>query len=405
MRHKSKEHDRINEGGRRPPRESRIALALDRRQYHQLRALEGVYGYARPTQRWIFRFLPTLGAALSDVLEWQPHGIIMGASPNQRRPEDSVLAAVPIVTIGSVCPEWATTSITYDNGAAGRAAARHLLERPLASAACIYNSSHPGACARRDGFRDAIQQAGRPYAELDEVDFLPGISNPDDVWSRPERVLTDWLAQLPKPCGLFCWQDALGWLMMDACFHAGILIPEDILVAGANNAEQVCQLTYPTLSSVSMPFQEAGFCAAQMLHRLMEGGDAPAQPVVLSPGDVVQRDSTRRVLSDDPLVRRAMSLIDGGWADDGNIGDLCTELGCTRRNLERGFQKSGLASPHRMLQEYRVRKATALLEQGLYTVDAIARECGLGSPQALHAMFKRITGKPPRAFRRFGGRR
>ena len=51
--------------------------------------------------------------------------------------------------------------------------------------------------------------------------------------------LCDWLNGLPKPIGVLTWNDVRGRQLTEACQYAGITVPEQVAVLGAEDDQIV----------------------------------------------------------------------------------------------------------------------------------------------------------------------
>jgi LacI family transcriptional regulator len=184
------------------------------------------------------------------------------------------------------------------------------------------------------------------------------------------------------------------------CRDAGILVPQELLVVGAGDFQALCRAATPSLSSIAVPHRQAGWEAARILDGLMAGHPRPKSPLSLPPGRLHERESTEWVGTGDPLVMEALGLIQRGWLNRRTVAELCRKLACGRRTLERRFRAELGKTVHDALQAHRVKQATAMLDDGVLTVEAIARECGFRTPLALETLLKRKTGRLPRELRR-----
>lgn len=104
-------------------------------------------------------------------------------------------------------------------------------------------------------------------------------------------------------------------------------------------------------------------------------------------------------------VERALSLIEKGALDRGNINALADRLGIGARHLGRLFVEYLDASPLQMALSLRVQRAKRLLDQSDLPIPAIARRAGFSSARRMSAAFDRIYGRPPSAFRKKSGPR
>lgn len=65
--------------------------------------------------------------------------------------------------------------------------------------------------------------------------------------------------------------DDRGQQVIEACQVGGIYIPEGTAVVGVDDDGILCGLTNPPLSSVALNMDRAGYGAAELLDKLMQG--------------------------------------------------------------------------------------------------------------------------------------
>jgi len=80
------------------------------------------------------------------------------------------------------------------------------------------------------------------------------------------------------------------------------------------------------------------------------------------------------------------------------IADAATALALSERSLQRKLQEHD-ATFQEEVAEARVRAAKRLLTGGTSSLTAIALEVGCASPQHFSALFRRLTGESPSAWR------
>jgi LacI family transcriptional regulator len=78
--------------------------------------------------------------------------------------------------------------------------------------------------------------------------------------------------------------------VMQAARKLGVRVPEDVSVAGFDDALAAC-FTVPNLTTVRQPLREMGRVAAEILYRLIDGQPVDATRIELSTKLVV-REST-----------------------------------------------------------------------------------------------------------------
>ena len=100
------------------------------------------------------------------------------------------------------------------------------------------------------------------------------------------------LSLLPTPCCIFCNNDWEASSVLNAAGMGGIKVPEHLAVLGVGNEELICSTASPQISSLDTRLYERGRRAAEELDRLMEGGDPRSSPILIPPGEVVERGSS-----------------------------------------------------------------------------------------------------------------
>lgn len=101
-------------------------------------------------------------------------------------------------------------------------------------------------------------------------------------------------------------------------------------------------------------------------------------------------------------VSRALSLIDAGALDAGDVDALASRLGVGERQLRRLFRLHLGASPVAVAQTRRVLLAKQLIHETGLPMSEVALASGFGSIRRFNETFQRLFGRPPGALRRGG---
>ena len=99
-------------------------------------------------------------------------------------------------------------------------------------------------------------------------------------------------------------------------------------------------------------------------------------------------------------VERALTLIEAGALDQGDVNQLADRLGVGARHLSRLFAKHLDASPLQVALSLRVRRAKCLLDDTSLPIRIVAERAGFSSTRRLSAAFVRLYGKPLSAIRK-----
>lgn len=338
----------------------------------------------------IHRPINELASLLQDL---QPSGLITEWLPETTEALLKVAEGIPTVIVDTDFIYPGVVSVDVDDRAVGREAARAFLQAGFRHFACLGNGM-PYSEQRIEGFQEAIPEAFGSCAIHTELGFED--TRYSESFIRPSVDLERWLRQLPKPVGIFAVHDPLGRFLCGTCLQIDLDVPKEISVIGANNDPLVCGLTYPMLSSVSIPWDALGAVVGESMQRLTAGEPVPAEtPYLIPPAGVVLRHSANHLAVDDPLLRRAMSYLSERIQDPITVRTMCDELRVARRTLERKFKEHYRCTPWEMLCQLRVDQAKQLLAETNHPVSLISELCGFNDPERMAVVFKRVTGKPP----------
>lgn len=249
-------------------------------------------------------------------------------------------------------------------------------------------------------FAEVAREAGVPVSV-----YRPAAGNRD--WNAEVRRLAKWLQALPKPCGVMAPFDARAKQVLDVCRIAGIAVPEQVQVCGVDNEEWICEQTLPSLTSIELDFDRAGYLAAETLDAMLRNEPSFKTGVVRSYGvrGVVERLSTQDAKGTARLVQRAQEFIRVHAASQISVADVVKAAGCSPSLLQRSFRTVLGMTPVRALQEARLDRARDLLERTTTPISDIARLCGLESEGHLKVLFRRRFGCSMREWRHNGSLR
>jgi AraC family transcriptional regulator of adaptative response / DNA-3-methyladenine glycosylase II len=99
-------------------------------------------------------------------------------------------------------------------------------------------------------------------------------------------------------------------------------------------------------------------------------------------------------------VSRALSLIERGALDEGDVAALASRLGLGERQLRRLFHQHLGASPVTVAQTRRVLLAKQLIHDSALSMTEVALASGFSSLRRFNETFKDLYGRPPSALRR-----
>lgn len=356
--------------------------------------LRGIAAYTRPHKEWTFTHAwPTL-AGISAVLAKQPTGIII-------RTRDTALleliakAKVHTVNFTNQAHVGEFGQVSNDNRRIGAMAAEHFLSR--GDTRFGYFLLQPDRVDERLlGFADQLKLAGHT------CDVFEG--SPDhesfEEQNASEIKLKKWLLGLAKPVGIFCDGDRFAWTIAEHCRRLALRVPEDVAILGVDNVASMCALSDPPLSSIQTASERIGYEACQLLEQMMVGRPPKQLVIEVPPVRVVNRRSSDGVSVEDTLVREALEHMCAHLLDTVGMESLCQRLECSRRTLERRFRECLGYSPAEAWSRFRLEEAQRLLADTDLTLSIVAQRCGFHVPKQMASVFRRMTGRSPRDFRR-----
>ena len=343
----------------------------------------------------IHRSIDELGPMLMDL---QPSGLITEWLPEKTDQLLQLELNIPTIVVATDQIIPSALSADVDDWAVGREAAETFSFTGFRSLACLGNGT-PYSDQRIEGFKKAFSNTELPFSVYIENGFED--TRYSESFHRPSMEMNKWLELLPKPVGIFAVHDPLGRFLCSACTQLGLKIPTDVSVIGANNDPLVCGLTYPMLSSVSIPWDTLGEQVATAMEKMIAGEKLQTEePILVQPSGVILRHSANHLALEDPLLRRAMSFLNERMQAQISIGILCEELNIPRRTLERKFKEQFKCTPWEMLCQLRVKKAKQLLAETNHPISMISELAGFNDAERMAVVFKRISGNTPSYFRK-----
>lgn len=212
------------------------------------------------------------------------------------------------------------------------------------------------------------------------------------------RDLVAWLANLPKPVGIFATNDTMARHVADACRLAKLAIPDDVALIGVDNDLEICEGSSPSLTSIRLDHYASGRLAAQLLDKLIQKRIRKPAHVIYPSTEVVARASTRRLTHPDRIVSAIVERIRKDACTGLTSADVINGLPVSRRIAEIRFRKATGKSILEEIRSIRLQKAIALLKKSDQSISFIAHQTGYATLPAFSAFFRAETGLSPRAW-------
>lgn len=371
-----------------------VAILVDTSRSYGRDIVRGIRRYAAEHAPWSLYLEPRdLRSSFPEWLKnWRGDGILS-------RTVDATLlrqlkaTKLPVVEMRTTVLKHPFPFVGIDNSVIGARVAAHFRTLGFQHFACVQDLSEKFYLERRDTFLQAVNDAG-----FDCPVFQSKRSN----WEQHQRELATWLRALPKPAGVFAVNDQMGFWVLDAARRAGLAVPEELAVVGAENDNMLCETASPPLSSVKLRGQAVGYDAARVLDEWMTKKrlPKPSERHLHAPGDIVTRQSSDIVAVEDPRIAAALRFIRQNATQPLDVGRVARECALSRSVLERRMKALIGRSPGEEIARLRFAAVEKLLLQTDLTLDAIAAKCGFTHPQYMAEAFRKRTGMTPGTFRR-----
>lgn len=385
-----------------PPRKSRrrapgepphVALVIQTSMAYGRRILEGIARYARENGPWSFYLEPR---SRQDPFpawlgSWDGDGIILSVS----RPAGSAPFRTPTVDLDD---QGGRPHVQSDHRAIGALAAEHLLERGFRRFAFFgypgfrwSSANHEGFAARvrREGFECRLYRGGQTASWGHQI----------PSWEEEMETASRWIASLPRPLGLMACNDFRGVQALEACRRAGVSVPEEVAVVGADDDPIACELANPALSSVVPDCRTIGYEAASRLDLMMRGGRVPRSTAVVPPLGVAVRRSSEFTAIEDPCLAEALRFIREHACRGIRVDDVLESVTVSRSKLQRLFREELGRTIHETIARERIRRVERLLVETELDYEDIARRSGFAYLGYMSTVFRRATGVTPAAYR------
>ncbi|MCC5839351.1 MAG: substrate-binding domain-containing protein [Opitutales bacterium] len=290
-----------------------------------------------------------------------------------------------IVCISNRNPLLRVPKVINDDLRIGRVGVDYFYNRGYRTIAFFGSSALEFSNVREAGYRLRVKELGLPCHCF-------------DVGSMDARSI-DRILDLDTRTAMVCASDHHARLLIDRLAAPLTTVPSRLAVLGVDNDTFQNSLSPIGLSSIRLSGERIGFEAADLIHRLHRGENAPATPLLIAPQSIVPRRSTDALAIEDALVLRTMRLIQSRIADFPDVFSLLAELNVSRRTLETRFRKATHRSLLNELTDARINKARDLLASTRLSIKEIADLTGIPDQSGFSKVYKRETGETPSAFR------
>ncbi len=383
----------------KPARIPQVAVLVDTSRSYGRDIVRGIRRYVAEHGPWSLYLEPRdLRSRFPDWLKDWPGDGILSRTVDAAMLRQLKATKLPVIELRTTVLPHSFPFVGMDNRIVGTRVAEHLRNRGFQRFACYLDTAEAFFVERSEYFAQTLRAHGFECSL-----FKSGGAGTKRLrWDEHQRALSEWLTSLEKPVGVFAVNDQLGFWLLDAARRAGIAVPEEVAVVGAENDNMLCDTASPPLSSVRLRGQAVGYEAARLLDEWMakQRVPKPGEKHLLAPGDIVVRQSSDIVAVEDPRIAEALRFIRQHATEQIDVTRVARETALSRSVLERRMKALIGRSPGEEINRIRFAAVEKLLTQTDLTLDAIAARCGFTHPQYMAGAFRKRAGMTPGEFRR-----
>jgi LacI family transcriptional regulator len=329
---------------------------------------------------------------------WEGDGILAWLGEGDDLAEFVRHAKKPTVDFSFRRPHLRFPRVLEDHAHAAELVAEHFLSRGFRHFAYYSDADNWSYAERGHGFVEALERTGH------ECVWLPWYRAPEyrlgrEQWQRKRRWLTTQLKKLSKPLGIFAANDEQALDVLDSCEAAGLAVPEQVAIVGAENYLLAPDAMHTPVSSVDTNLETLGYRGAALLDELMSGGPAPKMPLRVPAASIVTRKSSDLLAVNHKGVANSLRFIWEHASEPISVKDLVGVAAMSRRGLHKAFLEAVGRTPGQELQRIRIERAKRLLTESDHKVEVIATMCGYQSANSFCVAFKQAAGMSPKQFR------
>lgn len=377
-----------------------VALLIETSREYGRGLLRGVARFNQEKGPWSIFFEPH---GLNDpppawLRDWKGDGIL--ARVNSVRTANAILdTGLPAVDVRGALPGLGLPFIGVDNRPVAELAYNHLRDCGIRHFAFCGTprGENPNQDLRCDFFTNLVRDDGN-----DCHIWVGERTTPSSVpWEEQQQHIAGWLKELPKPVGIMTCHDDRGQQVLDACRRANLAVPDEVAVIGVDNDPYLCNLCTPPLTSIDVNPSRIGYEAAELLSKLMRGGEQAELITLLGPPrGIAPRRSTDTLSIDDQEVAEAIRYVREHATEGIRVSDVIARAKKAPSTLERRVKKLLGRTIKAEITRVRLARAKLLLSETDQTVANISARAGFGEPKYFCEVFRKLEGATPTEFRR-----
>ena len=378
-------------------KQKRVLLALG---WYDHNLHQGIEKYAREHGWHLYADL-----AREKVIPWgwEGDGILAWLGAGDDLAEFVKAVNKPTVDFSLRRPQLKFHRVLEDHAHAAQLVAEHFLSRGFVNFLFYSDADNWSYEERGQGFVSALKQAGHGCTWL-RWHQSSSFTSSRNEWKQKRNWLAAQMKQAPKPLAVFAANDQQAMDVLESCESAGIAVPEQVSIVGAENYLLAPDAMQTPISSVDTNLETMGYRGAELLDKLMAGKSVPKDPVRIPAVSVVARKSSDILTIKHKNVAKSLRYIWEHSHEPICVKDLVTVAAMSRRGLHKAFLEHLGRTPGQELQRVRIDHAKKLLAESGHKIETIAGMCGYQSTNSFCIAFKRATSMSAKQFRESIGR-
>jgi LacI family transcriptional regulator len=276
--------------------------------------------------------------------------------------------------------------------------ADHFLSRGFTNFMFYSDTANWSYDERGVGFIAALKRKRHDcvWLKWHQSQMLPGGR---DQWKRKQAWLAARLKKVPKPLAIFAASDQQALDVLEAAEIAGVTVPDEVAIVGAENYLLAPDAMLTPISSVDTNLEQLGYSGAALLDKLMNGGRPPPHPIRVPAAGLIARKSSDLLAVNHKGVANSLRFIWEHFHEPISVKDLVGVAAMSRRGLHKAFLENLGRTPGQELQRVRIERAKRLLGESDHKVEIVAGMCGFQSANSFCVAYKQATGMSPKHFR------
>ncbi|MEM6507142.1 MAG: helix-turn-helix domain-containing protein, partial [Planctomycetota bacterium] len=208
------------------------------------------------------------------------------------------------------------------------------------------------------------------------------------------------LLSVKPPIGIYVPMDGMALYAVQLCNELNLRVPDEVGLAVAYNSLDICLNTQPTLTSIEANDEKIGYEAMRLLDGLIQGRDAPEEPVRVQPKTLRIRGSSQVFVSEDAVVSKAMRFIAEHARTPLSVEEVATAANVSKRTLSRRFDAHVGKSVLTEINRIRTQTIKQELVDTEQPISDVAAACGFTSTSHFNVFFRKATGTTPGEYRK-----